>query len=390
MHEPARPRLHALVTPRPLATRVAARVLFALLAASVVAALVAGVLGGLGRLGAAPALGAPWLGQALLAHAALMIGGFFGTVIGLERAVALRHPAAFAGPALSAAGAMALLAGHGALGRPLLWLASLAFCAANAAIVRRQRAAHTSLLLAAAGAWAVGNTLFAWQGLAGSALPWWFAFLVLTIAAERLEMTRLTRRRPTALPAFVAIVVLLLGSAAASSWSARDGGLLFGASLVALAGWLFAFDIARHTVRAAGLARYMAVCLLTGYAWLAAGGIAWAAMARGAPVRDLALHALGLGFVFAMVMGHAPVILPALTRQKLQFGPAFYAPLAALQASLLWRLAAGFDDLPRRSEGALLNALALLWSGLTVAGAILVWRHRHRAERAAASPRRRS
>lgn len=386
MPERARPRLHALVMPHPLATRTAALALFAMVAAS----LVTGVLGGLGRLGAAPALEVPWAGQALLAHAALMIGGFFGTVIGLERAVALRHPAAFAGPVASAAGALALLAGQADLGRALLWLASLAFCAANVAIVRRQRAAHTGLLLVAAGAWGVGNTLFAFGGTSGPALPWWFAFLVLTIAAERLEMTRLTRRRPAALPAFAAIVVLLLAGAAASAWSPRDGGLLFGAALVALAGWLFSFDIARHTLRAAGLARYMAVCLLAGYAWLAVGGAAWAAMALGAATRDLALHALGLGFVFGMVMGHAPVILPALTRQKLQFGIAFYAPLAALHGSLLWRFGAGFSDLARRADGAQLNALALLWFALTVVGAIVVWRLRHSGADTALPRRRRA
>ena len=88
-------------------------------------------------------------------------------------------------------------------------------------------------------------------------------------------------------------------------------------------------------VFAEGLARYMAVCLLGGYAWLAVGGIAWAATALGLPARDVALHALGLGFVVSMMMGHAPVILPAIARVKLLFGFFFYLPLAALHLSLL-------------------------------------------------------
>lgn len=37
----------------------------------------------------------------------------------------------------------------------------------------------------------------------------------------------------------------------------------------------------------------------------------------------MALHALGLGFVFSMVMRHAPVILPAVARLRLSFGVAF-------------------------------------------------------------------
>ena len=54
------------------------------LAACVAAALLAGILGGLMRVGVAipGAADAAWLGRGALAHAALMMGGFLGTVIG--------------------------------------------------------------------------------------------------------------------------------------------------------------------------------------------------------------------------------------------------------------------------------------------------------------------
>src|SRR5262249_45488676 len=156
--------------------------------------------------------------------------------------------------------------------------------------------------------------------------------------AERLEMTRLMRHHPAAQQALVALLALLLLGAAASSPSPMLGGALFGAALALLALWLIVFDIARRTAFAHGLTRYMAVCLLRGCAWLALGGIAWAATAFGWPLRDAALHALGLGFIVSMVMGHAPVILPAVARVKLQFGAWFYLPLAALHASLVVRL----------------------------------------------------
>jgi hypothetical protein len=154
--------------------------------------------------------------------------------------------------------------------------------------------------------------------------------------------------------------------------------VLFGAALLALAAWLLVFDIARRTVRARGLPRYMAVCLLGGYAWLALGGLAWAATALGWPARDLALHALGLGFIASMVMGHAPVILPAIARVKLLFGSWFYLPLAALHLSLALRLVLGWHDFAWRAQGALLNALALALFAATAAGATLAWRRQHR------------
>ena len=359
-----------------------ARLVKPVLLAAVALSLVGGVAGGLLRAGVAlPAASGAWFGAALLSHAALMVCAFFGTVIGIERAVALKRRAAFAAPLASGLAGLCLLAGFDAAARGLLVAASLVFVAVNLVIVRRQRAPHTVLLLASALAWLAGNLLHALREAGAATLAWWFAFLVLTIAAERLEMTRLMRRRPSAQAAFHAIVAALLAGAAASLPWPRAGGVLFGAALVLLAFWLLAFDIARRTVRTAGLSRYMAVCLLGGYAWLGIGGAAWGAMVLGAPARDIALHALGLGFVFSMVMGHAPVILPAIARVKLQYGWPFYIPLAGLHLSLALRLGPGAFDSAWRSAGALLNALAMLAFALTVLGGIAAWRLRHGSAR---------
>ena len=349
----------------------AARLLRPLLLALVAAALLSGVLGGLLRAGLPlPALdGQRWVAPALVWHAALMIGGFLGTVIAIERAVAVRLPLAFVAPLASGAGTLALLAGQAAAGHGLLLLAALCFTAVNLVIVRRQRAAHTAVLLVAAFAWLVGQALAAFGDRSDATLAWWFAFLVLTIAGERLEMTRLTPRRPGSVAAFHATVAALLMGAALAGVAPAAGGLLYGAALALLALWLMRFDIARHTVRASGLSRYMAVCLLGGYAWLLLAGLAWAAMAQGLPVRDVALHALGLGFVLSMVMGHAPVILPAVARVKLRFGWPFYLPLALLHATLALRLGGGIVDPAWRAAGAAGNVLALVAFAATVLGA---------------------
>ncbi|MBC5783101.1 hypothetical protein H8N03_09115 [Ramlibacter sp. USB13] len=354
----------------------ARRLVGALLLACVAASLLAGITGGLLRVGIA-ATDAPWLGRAALAHAALMMCGFMGTVIGIERAVAAKRRLAWAPPLLSGAAGLLLLRGVDTAAGILLVAAGIAFIAVNVLLLRRQRAPHTMLLLASACAWAVGNLLFAAGAASTAVLPWWFAFLVITVAAERLEMTRLMRRRPAAQPALAVILALVLLGAGASAFTPAAGGALFGSAIFALALWLFTFDIARRTVRAQGLPRYMAVCLLGGYAWLAAGGVAWAATALGWPARDLALHALGLGFLVSMILGHAPVILPAIARVKLLFGNFFYLPLAALHASLLLRLGAGFLDFGARRTGALFNALSIALFALTVLGAAFAWRRRH-------------
>jgi len=168
---------------------------------------------------------------------------------------------------------------------------------------------------------------------------------------------------------------LMLG-ASGSALVPAAGGVLYGAALAGLAGWLLRHDVARRTVHAQGLPRYMAVCLLGGYGWLAVAGLAWASWSAGGPGRDAAWHALGLGFVFSMMMAHAPVILPAVARVKVRFGPWFYLPLAVLHASLLLRLAGPLADPRAFGLGAQLNAAAIVLFILTLAGGALAWRHR--------------
>ena len=78
------------------------------LAALGVLALLAGLWAGLIRIG----WPLPPLEPALpLAHGPLMVSGFLGTLIGLERAVALGRPIAYAVPLMSGLGGLALLLG---------------------------------------------------------------------------------------------------------------------------------------------------------------------------------------------------------------------------------------------------------------------------------------
>ncbi len=328
------------------------------------------VCGGLLRLGVLVpgTAGAFWLGPATLDHAALMIEGFLATVIGIERAVAVKHPAAFAGALASAAGGLALLVGAHGMAAGLFVASSLVLAIVQGVLVWRQRAAHTTFLLIGALASLCGNLLFAAGAGRAAALPWWFSFLVATIAAERLELSRLLRLSLRVSQALWGALGLMLVGAAVFVRAAAVGGFVFGAALLLIAVWLATFDVARRTVRIRGLSRYVAVALLCGYAWLAVAGLAWCAMAFGWPLRDVALHALALGFVFSMVMGHAPVIVPAVARVKLRFRTIFYLPLAALHVSLLVRLGPGLFDPAWREAGAVINALSIAAFLVVMAG----------------------
>jgi hypothetical protein len=137
-------------------------------------------------------------------------------------------------------------------------------------------------------------------------------------------------------------------------------------------------DIARRTVRQRGLTRFIAAAMLSGYAWLAAGGVLFAVLGGrlvAGPPYDAALHAVFVGFVFSMIFGHAPVILPAVLRVAVPYRAWFYAHLLLLHLSLALRV--GGDLLGwwgvRRWGGLLGAAAILLFLALTAASAIAAW-----------------
>ncbi len=333
-------------------------------------ALVTGVLAGLARLG----VGVPdaAAGKAAL-HGPLMIGGFFGVVISLERAVALGRRWAYAAPLLAGLSTLATFVGS-AHAPWLLVAASAVLFAATADVVRRQPALFTFTLLCGVACWLAGNLAWAMGGAPHASTWWWLAFLVLTIAGERLELSRFLPPSPAARWAFAAILAAFAVALALEATGTGAGVRVLGAALVALAAWLGRQDVARRTVRGEGLTRYVAVCLLSGYAWLGFAGalLALGDTAPGGAQRDAALHALALGFVFAMVFGHAPIIVPAVLRSALPYRAFFYVPLALLNASLAARVAAGLAGAaPLARAAGLANALVLALFVVTMATSVL-------------------
>lgn len=305
-------------------------------------------------------------------HGPLMISGFFGTVISLERAVALRRLWAYLGPLCSGAGGLALILSFTPpLAPALIAAGSLVLVAASVVVFVRHRAVFTLILALGSLCWLIGNVLWLRGVSIPAVVPWWIAFLVLTIAGERLELSRLLPLSSGAKRLFAAIVIVLLAGLLILLMQVTIGAKAFAAALLLLPLWLWRHDIARHTVQQQGLTRFIAVCLLSGYFWLAVGALILLLPGELASNRlhyDAALHAILLGFVFSMVFGHAPIIFPAVLNVQVPYHPTFYLPLIVLHASLLVRLSGDLLNLPPlRATGGMLNALALL---LFIIGAI--------------------
>ncbi|MFZ2525112.1 MAG: hypothetical protein WAW87_07330 [Candidatus Ferrigenium altingense] len=319
--------------------------------------LASGILAGLARLGWGVPLPSA---QLVLLHGPLMVCGFLGTVIGLERAVALGRRWAYAGPLLTGLGGIAILLGFPvALGASAMALGSAVLLTGTILITLRQRELFMVTMALGAASWLAGNLLW----LAGAAVPsvvaLWVNFLVLTIAGERLELSRFLPPSPGAKKIFKVILAVLVAGALLNVTG--SGSVIWGIGLLGLALWLLRQDVARRTVKEKGLTRFIAVCLLSGYAWLAIGSLALlAAGSLTGAAYDAVLHAILLGFVFSMVFGHAPIIFPAVVKVRMPYHWTFYLPLLLLHASLLVRLAGSGLMLPElQSLGGLLNAAAL-------------------------------
>ncbi|MGW6294304.1 hypothetical protein [Streptomyces sp. NPDC055058] len=320
-------------------------------------------------------LPAPVTGERLpRVHGVLLVLGFAGTLVALERAVALGGRWPYTAPALLGAGGLLLLTpADPAVPRLLLAAGCAALTALYVRFWRRQPSA--ALLAQAAGAvCALGGALLWLGGLdVPRLLPWLVAFLVLTIAGERLELARVATLAPAAEPTFLACVATVAVGVVTTLMWPLAGTLVLGAALLTLVGWLLVHDVARRLLRSTGLPRFTAGCLLAGYGWLGLAGGLW--LVTG-PVTDgtrydAVVHAVFLGFVMSMIMAHAPTILPAVLRRPLPYRPGMAVAAWLLHLSLVLRVCVGDlrDNEAAWRTGGVLNIAAVLLFVVTAAAA---------------------
>ncbi|WP_235022695.1 hypothetical protein [Amycolatopsis alkalitolerans] len=343
-----------------------------------VVALLTGLWAGLLRLGLPVPAGHTDLAEL---HGVLMPLGFLGTLIAAERAVALGQGWAWLAPAASGIGALWLVAGLPAsTGQVLIGLAGFGLLAMFAELHRIQPSWHNATQAAGAACWCVAGVLWPAGRDLSALVPWLAGFLVLTIAGERLELSRLVALTARGRAWFVSVIVVLLAGLGLSIAAPAAGVRVAGAGLLGLAGWLAAHDIVRRTIRMRGVTRYMAIALAAGYLWLAVAGGLWLAIGRlgDGLAYDAMLHAVFLGFVFSMVFAHAPVIVPAVLRVRLPYHPIAYLPLALLHASLALRLVGGdaAGNALAWQTGGVAGEVAILLFLALIAGTAIRARHR--------------
>lgn len=276
-------------------------------------------------------------------HGIVMVFGFLGTVIAVERAVALGARWGYIGPATSGVAVFVLPFAH-TTGGVLLFVAGVVVCLTYTRLMARgSRDMHLVIMGIGAALWVYAMVLW----LAGFGpiriTPLLVGFLVLTVIGERLELSRLTMPSASSRHRFLgATGAFVAGTVVAPFW--RSSGLIVaGIAVTAQVLWMGRYDLARRTVKRHGVTRYAAACMLSGYVWLFIGGGFMIAVGIGLPgalLHDALVHAIFLGFILSMVMGHAPIIIPAVLRTGYAFSTAAYVPLVLLHASVAVRIAA--------------------------------------------------
>jgi hypothetical protein len=141
------------------------------------------------------------------------------------------------------------------------------------------------------------------------------------------------------------------------------GARAIGLALILLPWWLLRHDTVWRSAKHAGQTRFIAICLIAGYVWLAVSGVLL--MVNGqviaGPVYDAVLHAIFLGFIFSMIFGHAPIVFPALLNVTMVFHRSFYVHVVILHASLILRIAGNLTgSLGLRHAGGTLGVVAIL------------------------------
>ncbi|MFC2642043.1 MAG: hypothetical protein ACFN04_10895, partial [Propionibacterium acidifaciens] len=264
-------------------------------------------------------LPAPLSGDRLTSgHGMLMVIGFVGALIALERSVAIKRRWAHGAPVCMALGSLLTLVGPLPVraGRAVMVAGCLVLCVNYVVLWSRNREPLVAVQIGGGISALCGTIVWLGGAAVPSLVPFLISFLVLTVIAERLDLSRIgqlawspdRRRRHEDSLVLLSALSVLVGPAAMAR--PTIGLPVHGLVLIALAVQSASGDVARRGVRAAGPHRFTALMILAGYGWLVVTGLLLLRPALSGLRYDATLHAVFLGFILSMIAAHASTILP--------------------------------------------------------------------------------
>jgi hypothetical protein len=327
------------------------RIPFLILAAS---SLIVGLIAGLARIGW-NALAFP----AITHHGSIMVGGFLGTLIILEKIIPMKKQWLYLFPVLSGLSVLAFILNEPQISFLLLIVAGTGLSVVFLLYLIRERSMIYVLMLLGSICWTIGNVLVAEREFYPMAVSWWMAFTLFIISAERIELMKflpVTKNQK-----YIFTSILLVYIIACLQPFHGPGNMVGGAAMIAAALWLLRFDLVGITLFKTGLTRFVAVSLLCGYISLLFTGVFLISFTDQAFAYDITVHTFFIGFVFSMIFAHGPIILPGVIGISIKpYHPLLYCWLFILHASWIVRTFAGaLIDLEWRRFSGVLSAIAI-------------------------------
>jgi hypothetical protein len=309
-------------------------------------------------------------------HGAIMVGGFLGTLIALEKIIPLKKKSLYLIPVLNALSVVFFFSGQPKLSIYILVISSTSLSFVFLYYFRKQRTIIYVLMLLGSICWLTGNILLLTKFFYPLAFPWWAAFALFIIAAERLELMKFLPVSQLRKNIFVLLLLCFIIGVLLSFHG--TGNLICGLALIGTSLWLIQNDVIGINIKKSGILKFVAISLCTGYLALLMTGIFFFSLSDQWLTYDAIVHSFFLGFVFSMIFAHGPMILPGIMGISITpFNKILYLWLALLQASWLVRI---FSDvlieMELRKVSGLLSAIAILGYFVTMA-IITIKGHRH-------------
>ncbi len=310
-------------------------------------------------------------------HGLLMVGGFLGTLISIERAMVMKKKAWLFIPLLSGVSAVFFLIGQDQVGMIALLAGSLGLSVIMQVQVIRHLHFHNILLYMGAVSWFIGN-FFVWHfGLIAAGSTWWIGFLLFTIVGERLELSQFLPVPSWSKKALGALLGMFFIGLTLPFHGA--GNEVMGIAVLLISVWLLIFDMAKVAAKKKAQFRYIGIGLRVGYLWLGAQGLILILMESHPLFYDLVLHTFFLGFTFSMIWAHAPIIFPTIFGiRETPYYRILWWPWILFQVTLLGRILSGvMGEFELRKSFGVANGYLILIQIILMAG-VVVWKIRQR------------
>jgi hypothetical protein len=293
-------------------------------------------------------------------HGAIMVGSFLGTLIIIERVVTMNNRWILFIPLINAHSIVFFHLDYYRTAYILLIIGAAGLSLIMLYYAVKFKEYHNYILLAGALCLLAGNIILLVFVKYAVSVTWWIAFFLLTITAERLELTRyLPVSKSKKIVLMVLLGVFILGVIFPFH---IYGKYISSVALILISGWLMMYDIAVKSVKKEGMFRYTSLLLLVGYFWLIVTAIFFTVKSDSNLIYDASLHSFFVGFVFSMIFAHAPIIIPGILKLNVKpYHPTLYIWFGLLQASLMLRVGGDIiEQAGLRKLGGILNGISIL------------------------------